>query len=144
MFRKLLVATDGSEQSRKAITAAIDLARQLGARLVAFTAVQEYPFIGVGQVTPGAYSDFQAKAGAEANDHLTAVEAEAAKSAVAVERLMLQTAHPWRAIIEAAQETGCDAIVMASHGRRGVASLVLGSETQRVLTHSTLPVLVVR
>jgi len=143
MFRKLLVATDGSALSRKAAEAAVDLARRSGAAVVGFTAVAEYPFVGVGQVAAGAYSEYQARAGAEANDHLAAVEAMATRSGVAFEKVVRQTVHPWRAIIEVAGDTGCDAIVMASHGRRGVAALLLGSETQRVLTHSTLPVLVV-
>jgi nucleotide-binding universal stress UspA family protein len=144
MITKILVATDGSELSRKAIDAAVDLARGLGAALVGFTAVPSYPYSGVGEIRPADYSDFQARAAALANDRLAAVETAARTARVPCETTMRQTEHPWRAIIEAARDTGCDAILMASHGRAGVSALLLGSETQRVLVHSALPVMVIR
>lgn len=144
MFRKLLVATDGSELSRKAGEVAIGLARATWSEHGGFTAVDEYPYAGMGPVAATVYGELQAKAGAEANDRLAALEVAARAADVACETIVRQTAHAWRGVIEVAQEAGCDAIVMASHGRRGVKSLLLGSETMRVLTHSTLPVLVVR
>ena len=105
MFKRILVATDGSALSQRAVDTAVGLARSLGATLVGVTAVDAYPYVGIGQTEPSAYNEFQARAAADA---------------------------------------GCDAIVMASHGRRGVSALLLGSETQHVLSQSSLPVIVVR
>jgi nucleotide-binding universal stress UspA family protein len=143
MIARMLVATDGSALSRRAIDTAVDLARSLGAELVGFTAVPAYPYASVGEIKPADYSDFQARAGAVANERLAAVETAARAAGVACTTNMAETAQPWRGIIEAARDKDCDLIVMASHGRAGVSAL-LGSETQRVLTHATLPVLVVR
>lgn len=144
MFKKILVATDGTELSKKAIDTAVGLARSLGASLVGVTAVDAYPYTGVGQIDPAAYSEFQAWASAQAFDRLAALEKAAGAAGIKCEALSRQGAPPWRAILETASENGCDAIVMASHGRHGVSALLLGSETQHVLAQSTLPVIVVR
>lgn len=144
MFKKLLVATDGSELSAKAVDMAVALARSLNASLVGITAVDAYPYAGVGQTDPAAYSEFQALAAAKAFDRLAALEKAARAAGVPCEALSHQGAPPWRAILDAAAEHGCDAIVMASHGRKGVSALLLGSETQHVLSQATLPVIVVR
>jgi nucleotide-binding universal stress UspA family protein len=144
MITKILVATDGSVLSRKAIDAAVDLARGLGAAMVGFTAVPAYPYASVGEIKPADYGDFQARAGALANDRLAAIETAARAAGVTCTTRMAETAQPWRAIVEAARDSGCDVIVMASHGRAGVSGFLLGSETQHVLAHATVPVLVVR
>jgi nucleotide-binding universal stress UspA family protein len=144
MFKKLLVATDGSDLSKKATDTAVALARSLGASLVGVTAVDAYPYGGVGQIDPAAYSEFQAWASAQAFDRLAALETAARAAGVKCEALLRQGAPPWRAILDTAAENGCDAIVMASHGRKGVSALLIGSETQHVLSQATLPVLVVR
>ena len=144
MFKKLLVATDGSALSERAVITAVGLARSLGASLVGVTAVDAYPYTGVGQIDPAAYSEFQAWASAQAFDRLEALEKAARAAGVPCESLSRQGAPPWRAILDTAAENGCDAIVMASHGRSGVGALLLGSETQHVLSQSTLPVIVVR
>lgn len=144
MFKKLLVATDGSELSSRAVDLAVALARSVGASLVGITAVDAYPYVGVGQTDPAAYSEFQARASAEAFDRLAALDKAARAAGVPCETLSHQGTPPWRAILDAAAEHGCDAIVMASHGRRGVSALILGSETQHVLAQATLPVIVVR
>jgi len=122
--------------------AAVDLARGLGAALVGFTAVPAYPVASVGEIKPADYSDFQARVGSLTNERLGAVETAARAAGVARTTTIAETAQPWRAIIEAARNNDCDVIVMASHGRAGVSRVLLGSETQRVLTHATLPVLV--
>lgn len=144
MFTKILIATDGSELSNKAVATAVDLARTLNARLVGFTAARPYSYVGVGEIEPHLYAKMQAAAAAEANAALAAVEAAARAAAVQCENVLTETAQPWRGILDAAAARGCDLIVMASHGRAGLGALLLGSETQHVLTHSTLPVLVVR
>ena len=145
MFKgRILVATDGSELSGKAAATAVELARAVGADLVAFTALPAYPYAGIGESSGVAAADYQAQAGAEASDRLAQVEQVAAAAGVACHTSMLEDDEPYRAIITAADKHDCGLIVMASHGRRGVQGLVLGSETQRVLTHTARPVLVVR
>lgn len=141
---RILVATDGSALSDKAVAAAVELARALGSELVAFTALPVYPYAGIGESSGVAAEDYRGRAGAEASDRLAQVERAAAAAGVACRTSMLEDNEPYRAIIAAADKHGCGLIVMASHGRRGVQGLVLGSETQRVLTHTPRPVLVVR
>ena len=141
---KILVATDGSELSDRAVKAAVGLARSLGAELVAFTTLPVYPYAGIGESSGLAAGEHQARAGAEASDRLAYVQRVAAEAGVACHTSMLEDDEPYRAIIAAADKHDCGLIVMASHGRRGVQALVLGSETQRVLTHTMRPVLVVR
>lgn len=142
--RRILVATDGSELSRKAVKTAVELASVLGVELVAFTALPVYPYAGIGESSGVAAEDYQARTGAEASDRLAEAERIARAAGVACHTSMLEDDDPYRAIIAAAEKHDCGLIVMASHGRRGVEALVLGSETQRVLTHSDRPVLVVR
>jgi nucleotide-binding universal stress UspA family protein len=141
---RILVATDGSELSDAAVTVAIELARAVGAELVAFTALPAYPYAGIGESSGVAAQDHQARAGAEASDRLARVARSAREAGVACHTSMLEDDQPYRAIVAAADKHDCGLIVMASHGRRGVQALVLGSETQRVLTHTQRPVLVVR
>lgn len=142
--QRILVATDGSELSDRAVRTAIELARTTGADLVAFTAVPEYPYANMGESSGVAAADYRGQAGAEASDRLAAVERQAREAGVACHTSMLEDSQPFRAIIATADKHDCGLIVMASHGRRGVESLLIGSETQRVLTHTRRPVLVVR
>jgi len=142
MTQRILIATDGSELSQRAASFAIGLARPLGAAVVGCAALPTYPYHGVGESAP-AEATFQAQAAATANRHLDDLENAAAAAGVPFSRV-LREGHPDDIILRAANEEGCDLIVMASHGRRGVTSLLLGSETQKVLARSTLPVLVVR
>ena len=143
MTQRILVATDGSEPSQRAAAMAIGLARPLRATVIGCAALPVYPYHGVGGEGAPAESAFQAKAAAEGNRHLDDIERAAAQAGVPFVRVMRE-GHPDDIILQAADTEGCDLIVMASHGRRGVASLLLGSETQKVLARSTRPVLVVR
>ena len=142
MTQRILIATDGSELSRRAAAVAIGLAQRLQAVLVGVAALPVYPYHGVGEAAP-AEKSFQAQAAADANRHLDEIEREAAAASVGFRR-MLREGHPNDIILQAAEAEQCDLIVMASHGRRGVTSLLLGSETQKVLARSNRPVLVVR
>lgn len=142
MTRRILVATDGSELSRRATTVAVGLAKSLGAGLVGCAALPVYPYHGVGESAP-AEATFQAQSAAAANEHLDEVETIARAAGVAFARV-LREGHPDDVILQAADAEQCDMIVMASHGRRGLASMLLGSETQKVLARSNRPVLVVR
>lgn len=141
---RILVPTDGTPLSEKAIATAVELARVTQCSLVGFTAVPVYPYSGIGESSSVAGADHQANIGAEAGERLAAVERAAQAAGVECHTSMREQDEPYRGIIEAADKHGCGLIVMASHGRRGMQALVLGSETQRVLSHTSLPVLVVR
>ena len=121
MFRKILVPTDGSELSGNAVAAAIKLAEENGASLLALTIQPIY--------RPPMVAEVAARAKTAGVPCTTRVQFDAST---------------WEAIIREAREEGCDLIFMASHGRRGMAGLLLGSETQKVLTHCKIPVLVYR
>lgn len=144
MYQKILIPTDGSDLANKAIDHAIALAKSSGGRLIAMTAqplLEDFVAEGVSITV----SEDDRKAFAKATAHnLDLAKAKADAAGVAVETVQLESGEPWRAIIDAAKTNGCDLIVMASHGRRGLSALLLGSETQKVLTHSEIPVLVVR
>jgi len=147
MYRNILVATDGSKLSLKAVTHAIDLAKVLGSRLTGFFASPSYPLpvYADGVVfTPLSRREYAAQCKEEADRILGAMATKAKAAGVEFTAASAISASPWEAILAAARKHKCDAIVMASHGRRGVSALVLGSETNKVLTHSKLPVLVVR
>jgi nucleotide-binding universal stress UspA family protein len=147
MYRNILVATDGSKLSLKAVTHAIDLAKVLGSRLTGFFASPSYPLpvYADGVVfTPLSRREYAAQCKQEAERILGAVADKAKAAGVGFTAASAISASPWEAILAAARKHKCDAIVMASHGRRGVSALVLGSETNKVLTHSKVPVLVVR
>ena len=141
---RILVTTDGSELSDKAASTAVELASTLGAELVAFTALPTYPYAGIGESSGVAAEDYQGRVGAEASDRLARVEQRARAAGVPCHTSMSEADEPYVAIIAAADKHDCGLIVMASHGRRGVEGLLLGSQTQRVLTHTRRAVLVVR
>lgn len=142
MTQRILVATDGTALSLRAAAVAIGLAQPLGATLIGCAALPVYPYHGVGEAAP-AEATFQAQAAATANQHLDELERLAAAARVPFVRA-LREGHAADIILQVAEAERCDLIVMASHGRRGMTSLLLGSETQRVLAGSTRPVLVVR
>ncbi len=147
MYKNLLVATDGSKLSTKAVVHAIGLAKPLGAKITAFYAAPDYPLpmYADGVVyEPVSKKEYAAMMAKEATKVLDAVAAKAKAAGVECTTVHMIAPAPWEAILSAAKKEKCDAIVMASHGRRGVSALLLGSETQKVLTHGTLPVIVVR
>jgi nucleotide-binding universal stress UspA family protein len=147
MYKTLLLATDGSKLSDKALAHAIALAQAVGASLTAFYAAPDYPLPAYADgvvyepVSRKEYAKLAAEDAQKILD-LAAVKAKAAgiecKTAYAI------ASAPWEAILAAAKKHKADAIVMASHGRRGISAVLLGSETQKVLTHSKLPVIVIR
>jgi nucleotide-binding universal stress UspA family protein len=148
MYKHILVSTDGSRLSQKAIRTAARLAKALGARLTGAYIIAPYtpPMYGEGvmygpAVSPRRYREITER---EAKKALAAVEVEAQASGVDSGSAMLTANSAWEGIIRAAKAKKCDLIVMASHGRRGLAGLLLGSETTKVLTHSKTPVLVCR
>jgi nucleotide-binding universal stress UspA family protein len=147
MYKNILVATDGTRLSGKAIAHAIALAKALDAGLTAFYASPDYPLPVYAEgaiVEPMSRREYAALCKDEADRILGAVAAKAKSARVAFNAAHAINSTPWRAILAAARKHRCDVIVMASHGRRGVSAMLLGSETQKVLTHSKIPVIVVR
>ena len=147
MFKHILVPTDGSPRSLRAAKAAVRFARADGARITAFYATPEYrPDITGDYIPPSFVSlpEFTKRVKMTADKYLGQVKqlADAAKVRCATVRASSDS--PYQAIIKAAKANKCDLIFMASHGRRGIASLLIGSETTKVLTHCKLPVLVYR
>jgi nucleotide-binding universal stress UspA family protein len=145
MYRHILIPTDGSELSKKAIEHGVALAKQLGAQVTAVTVSTPFHIFAVepAAVTDSAES-YAKRIAATSAKYLSVVKDAAAASGVTCDTIQVEHEHPYQAIIDIAKKRGCDAIVMASHGRRGVAAIVLGSETVKVLTHSTIPVVVCR
>lgn len=144
MFRKILVPTDGSELSVKAIHGAVEIAKKLGAKVVGMTAIEPYSYSSMSEYRPESFEAFETRTETIAKERLKQVESIAKAAEVDYETSVSKSFSPYEAIIEAATEMGCDAIFMASHGRRGLNAVILGSETQKVLTHSSLPVMVYR
>jgi nucleotide-binding universal stress UspA family protein len=147
MYKNILVATDGSKLSDKAVTHAIGLAQAVGAKITVFYAAPDYPLPAYADgvvYEPVSRKEYAKLAAADAEKILDAAKGKAATAGVDAAPAYTIAAAPWEAILAAAKKHKCDAIVMASHGRRGVSALLLGSETQKVLTHSKLPVIVVR
>ncbi|AJP49188.1 sulfate transporter [Rugosibacter aromaticivorans] len=147
MFQHLLVPVDGSDLSANAADRAIAFAKETGAQITFFFAKPEYPlaFYGEGAlIDPTTPDRFAEMAEEQAREILSEAEANAVAQGVRVTSLSLTNGAPWESIIAAAQQVGADLIFMASHGRRGISGLLLGSETQKVLTHSKIPVLVYR
>ena len=147
MYKNILVATDGSKLSEKAVTHAIGLAQAVGAKMTVFYAAPDYPLPAYADgvvYEPVSRKEYAKLAAADAEKILDAAAARAATSGVATATAYTIAAAPWEAILAGAKKHKCDAIVMASHGRRGISAVLLGSETQKVLTHSKLPVIVVR
>jgi nucleotide-binding universal stress UspA family protein len=145
MYQRILVPTDGSTITAKAVQAAIDMAKATtDAKLYAISVKEPFPYSAISEMQPVPPQEFYDAQERIASDRVKSV-IEACKAAgLDCAGHTVEAVHPWEAIIEHAQTQGCDLIVMASHGRRGVAALLLGSETQRVLIHSKLPVLIVK
>lgn len=147
MFKHILVPTDGSELSAAAVKQAVSLARETGARLTFFHVKPDYPiaFYGEGAlIDPATPEKFAELAEAQSQTLLNAACALAREAGVSCDAQSRTSDVIYSALIEAANEHGCDLVFMASHGRRGLSSLLLGSETQKVLTHCKIPVLVWR
>jgi len=144
MYQRILVPTDGSDISSKAIEVAIGLAKLSGGEIFAVGVKEPFPYSAISEMQPVPPQEFYDAQERVAGGHVKAALDAAAAVGVPCKGHTVEALHPWEAIIDHAKNENCDLVVMASHGRRGVAALLLGSETQKVLTHSTLPVLVVR
>ena len=145
MYKHILIATDGSELAGKAVAAGLELAGRLEAKVTAVTATE--PWMAMMQGEPAALAfpigDYEKAAAENARRVLSSVEEAAKTQGVACETVQVND-FPAEAIIATAKAKGCDLIVMASHGRRGVARILLGSQATTVLTQSPVPVLICR
>jgi nucleotide-binding universal stress UspA family protein len=147
MFKNIMVPTDGSDLAAKAVEQAIRFAKEIVAKITTVTVTEPFPSHLL-SVEPNQLGDtpieYKKHAEAYAEKVLGMVSAAAKSAGVVCETLHVEHAQVYQAIIDAAASRRCDLIVMASHGRRGVSAVVLGSETVKVLTHSKIPVLVYR
>lgn len=147
MFKRILVPTDGSQLSQDTARRAVSFAKEAGASITAFYAKPEYPVTYYGEgalidsTTPEQFAELAEQ---QAQQVIGFVDTLCQEAGVACNTLTLTCDVPYEAIIEAATQSDCDLIFMASHGRRGFSGLLLGSETNKVLTHSKIPVLVYR
>jgi nucleotide-binding universal stress UspA family protein len=144
MYKRILVPTDGSEITGKAIVTAVGLAKLTGASVEAIAVKEPFPYSAISEMQPTPPQEFYDAQERIATQRVQAVVKSCQDAGVACSAVTVEALHPWEAILDQAKRSGCDLIVMASHGRRGMSAVLLGSETHRVLTHSTLPVMVVR
>ncbi|MCC7150476.1 MAG: universal stress protein [Rubrivivax sp.] len=144
MYKRILVPTDGSEITGKAVQSALALAKLCGAELAVIAVKEPFPYSAISEMQPVPPQEFFDAQERIASANVKTVLDAAAAAGIKAQGHTVEALHAWEAILEQAKTAACDVIVMASHGRRGVSALLLGSETQKVLTHGTLPVLVVR
>ena len=145
MYKHILMPTDGSELSQKAIEYGLALAKSVNAKVTIVTV--SAPFYTWGfepPLTPDIIDEYEKQMREQSDKYLESAKELATAAGMTCEVLHLEHNQPYLAIIDTAVRKSCDLIVMASHGRRGVSAIVLGSETVKVLTHSTIPVLVFR
>jgi nucleotide-binding universal stress UspA family protein len=146
MFKHVLLPTDGSQVARKAIKAGVALAKELGAKVTAYYALDTVPYIySNGHVISTAMlKDYEKRARERGAEYLADVEKAAKMAGIPCETLVTSPATPAQGIVAAAKRQKCDVIFMASHGRSELGSLLLGSVTQKVLAQTKVPVLVYR
>jgi nucleotide-binding universal stress UspA family protein len=147
MYKRILVPTDGSPLSKKAVRSAVELASSVGAELVALNVVPRYPtsyFEGSIAVNPSEVARVEKQWAEKGQGIADEVGKAGEKAGVRVKAITVRSDLVAEAILAAARKNKCDLVVMASHGRKGIKRLLLGSETQHVLTHGNIPVLVLR
>jgi nucleotide-binding universal stress UspA family protein len=145
VFKHLLIATDGSELADKAVEKGLTLSKQLGAKVTIVTVTEPWTAAVTGEMGLAfPIEEYEEGCAANAAKILTAAEAMAKSSGASYETLHIKNSFPAEGIVEAAKARSCDLIVMASHGRRGLSRMLLGSQANEVLTHSAIPVLIWR
>jgi nucleotide-binding universal stress UspA family protein len=146
MYRHILIPTDGSELAHRAVSHGLSLAKSVGAKVTTLTVEGSFNVYAVptskDYEISGAFAGHVEQAKAHAGKILDGVVEEARAAGVICETVQIEQDQPYKAIIETAKQRDCDLIVMASHGRSGIAAIVLGSVTTKVLTHTKIPVLV--
>ena len=146
MFKNILIPTDGSEQSQRAIRSGIELAKIHGARVTGIHVIPDYHLLIAyeGAFDPVTEERIEEEAKSRADTYLGFLREAASAAGVQCSTVCETSDHPYDAILRTCDASGCDLILMTSHGRKGLAAVLLGSETRKVLTHAKVPVLVVR
>ena len=145
MFKHILLPTDGSPLSEIAIERGIGLAKTIDARVTGLHVIEPFHlFFGGAEMMNDTQEQYEKESLVHAQKYLDSLTAAAKQAGVSCDCVTEKSSHPYEVIIGAAEKRGCDLIVMASHGRRGIRGLLLGSETIKVLTHTKIPVLVLR
>jgi len=145
MYTNILIPTDGSELAGKAVHHGITLAKRIGAKTIVLTVLPPFhTFTTDTQMIEDTPASYETRMHERAETTLGAIAKAAKAAGVTCETVKVEHEHPYQAIVDTAESKGCDLIVMASHGRHGIAAIVLGSETVKVLTHCKIPVLVHR
>jgi nucleotide-binding universal stress UspA family protein len=145
MYKHILIATDGSELAKKAVKTGLSLAKALGARATAVTVTEPWTaFVTGGAIVAFPVDEYEKSAADGAAKILAAVTSAAKQSDMTCATIHIKEQYPAEGILQTAKDNGCDLIVMASHGRRGLARLILGSQALRVLIYSAVPVLICR
>ena len=146
MFKNILIPTDGSEQSQRAVRSGIDLAKIHGAKVTGIHVIPDYHLLIAyeGAFDPVTEERIEEEAKSRADTYLGFLRDAASAAGVQCSTVCETSDHPYDAILRTCDANGCDLILMTSHGRKGLAAVLLGSETRKVLTHAKVPVLVVR
>lgn len=144
MFKRILVPTDGSDITAHAVDTAIQLAKIHGAQLLTLSVMEPFPYSAVSEIQPVPPQEFIDAQLRVATQRVEAVSAAAAAQGLSCRGHTTEALHAWEAIVDHAKTENVDLIVMASHGRKGFAALLLGSEAQKVLSHIETPVLIVK
>ncbi len=146
MFKRILLATDGSAASDHAATLALSMARQNGASVTALYVVDPYPFLGVGEVNPMGFDAYMSAAREQAAQAHSQILTKAAEGGapVTVHTRLVEDVAVMEGILDTIKQDQCDLVVIGSHGRTGLSRLMLGSVAAKVVAHSPVPVLVTR
>jgi nucleotide-binding universal stress UspA family protein len=145
MFKHILLPTDGSELSEAAIQKGIQFAKSINAEVTGFHVILPFHVFTIQtEMLEDTKKQYESESKVHAEQFLGVIKKAAEKAGVRCDTDYVTSNHPYEMIIQAAEKKGCDLIMMASHGRRGVQGLLIGSETQKVLTHTKIPVLVFR
>lgn len=146
MFKNILIPTDGSEQSQRAVRFGIDLAKLHQSRITGIHVIPDYHLLIAyeGAFDPVTEERIEEEAKTRAETYLAYIKKAAQDAGIACDTVCETSDHPYDAILKTADSKVCDLILMTSHGRKGLAAVLLGSETRKVLTHTKVPVLVVR
>ena len=142
MYKRILISTDGSDISQKAAQSAVALASSMGAEVYAISVKEPFPYSAISEMQPVPPQEFF-----DAQERVAAARVQAATDEAAgltAHGHTVEALHPWEAILDHAKTQNCDLIVMASHGRRALGRLLLGSQTSEVLARCGVPVLVIR
>lgn len=146
MFKNILIPTDGSEQSQRAISTGLALAKVHQAKITGIHVIPDYHLLIAyeGAFDPVTEERIEEEAKARAEGYLTFMKNAAHEAGISCDTVCETSDHPYDAILKTAEAKNCDLILMTSHGRKGLVAVLLGSETRKVLTHAKVPVLVVR